>query len=343
MFRFDASQEIGGGHAMRCLTLAQALASHGWECRFAWRDQTLETVPALAGFETDVIRLDGSIADEVPQMKAAKPGGTDVLIIDHYGRDDSFEASCRGWADHVAVLEDLPTRKHDCDILIDPTLGRAPIEYDGLVPNQCRRLTGSEFAVLRPEFAAKRDEALGRRERSSGVSKALISFGMADPDNLSAKALRGIAESEIEIDVDVVLGADAPHRPAVEEAHSALPGNGSVHAFVDDMADLMVNADIAIGGAGSTAWERCCLGLPTLMFVLADNQQDIAEGLDDRGAARSLGRPDSEAHVRLAESLRALHTAPHLLAKMAKAAATICDGQGSVRVTQSIIALSAAA
>ncbi len=328
---------------MRCLTLAQAMTSQGWDCRFAWRDQTLKTVPALAAQDANAIHLDGPITDEVSQMKAAMPAGTDVLIVDHYGRDDRFEASCRGWAEHIAVIEDLPNRSHDCDVLVDPTFGRVSVEYDNLVPDRCRRLTGSDYAVLRQEFVSRRDEALGHRSEGRGLSKVLITFGMADPDNLSAMALRGIAESEIDVEVDVVLGADAPHRPSVEEAHAALPGRGNIYAFVDNMADLMLDADVAIGGAGSTAWERCCLGLPTLMFVLADNQQDIAQGLDGRGAALNLGRPDRGAHVRLADRLRALHAAPDLLTDMSHAAASICDGQGSARVTRSLIEMSAAA
>lgn len=339
LFRFDASAEIGGGHAMRCLTLARSMASAGWDCQFAWRDQTLETVPVLAKDEFASVRFDGPDSCEVEQLAVAHVDGVDLLVVDHYGRGKDFESACRGWAQHIAVVDDIPNRPHDCDILIDQTLGRRPRDYQHLVPVDCQILTGIEFAMLRPDFAAARPEALERRTQSRPISKILISFGMSDPQNLSAMALGAIADSGIEVAVDVVLGADAPHRASVETAHAALARGGAIYSFVDNMADLMVGADLAIGGAGSTAWERCCLGLPTLMFVLADNQRDIADALARIGAAENLGNVDHQAGARLSKRLDALVTEQDLVKGMGVAAASLCDGQGSQRVSKAIASM----
>jgi spore coat polysaccharide biosynthesis predicted glycosyltransferase SpsG len=203
-------------------------------------------------------------------------------------------------------------------------------------------MAGSDYALLRGEFARMRPTALSRRS-GGPLKRLLVSFGMADPENWAGMALSAIAESGIHAAVDVVLGTDAPHRAAVEKVHAALPGGGAVHAFVDDMAELMARADLAVGGAGTTAWERCCLGLPTLMFVLADNQEDIAASLAVRGAAEVLGLPDGGAVARLLSRLRALANNPAPLATMSEAAASVCDGLGAERVAQAFAALAKAA
>lgn len=340
LFRFDASTAIGGGHAVRCLALAQAMAQEGWDCRFAYREGTAETVPTLAAIGQPAIRLTGPESAEPAALSAALPEGVTLLVVDHYERGRAYERACRGWAQHIAALDDRPTRPHDCDILIDPTLGREAADYRSLVPAGCTLLTGTDYAILRPAFARARKRALERRGTPKPVQRILVSFGMADPENLSGLALAAIAESGLHAAVDVVLGAEALHRAAIEAAHRALPGGGAVHAYVEDMAALMLEADFAIGAAGSSAWERCCLGLPTLHFVLADNQHDIALGLEQRGAAENLGPPDGGAADRLAARIAALGRQPEALAQMGRAAAAVCDGQGSGRLIEAFAALS---
>jgi UDP-2,4-diacetamido-2,4,6-trideoxy-beta-L-altropyranose hydrolase len=315
----------------------------GWDCRLAWRDPTLATVPAMATAGFPALRLDGPETDEFARMTSALPDGIDLLIIDHYERGKAFESACRGWARRIAVIEDRPNRPHDCDILIDQTFARERAVYTPMVPAGCKILAGSDYAILRGEFARARPAALERRRRVGPLGRVLVSFGMADPENLSGMALGAIAASGIEVAVDVVLGTDAPHRAAVAKTHDDLPGGGTVYAFVEDMAALMVEANLAIGGAGGTSWERCCLGLPTLMFVLADNQEDIAASLAARGAAELLGTPDGAAAARLAARLRALAVDPDQLADMGEAAASVCDGLGAERVAEAVAAMAQAA
>lgn len=339
LFRFDASPAIGGGHAVRSLALAKAMTSAGWDCRLAVSRTTTATIPALADADMPLIPLPDSGFAEPCTLTAAAPDGVDLLILDHYQCGRSYEERCRGWARHIAVIDDLPSRQHDCDILTDPTLGRETVAYRPLVPSRARILVGSKFAILRPAFAEARQAALERRQRLGPVERILVSFGMADPDNLAGRALIAIAESGIKAAVDVVLGASAPHRAKVEAAHRALPGGGAIHAYVEDMAGLMAQADLAIGAAGSSTWERCCLGLPTFMFVLADNQRDIALALERHGAAENLGTPEDSAFERLANRIAALARQADARARMSHAAAAICDGKGAQRLIETFVAL----
>ena len=312
----------------------------GWDCRLAIRDGSTSTVPALEEAGLEMIDLTGPASAEPQFLSEAVPDGVDLLIVDHYGRDRAYEEGCRGWARHIAVIDDFPHRPHDCDLLIDPTLDRQSAAYRDLVPGGCRVLTGVDYAILRPEFHHARLDKLRRRDVHRPLERILVSFGMADPDNLAGRALGAMSESGITAAVDVVLGSNAPHRTEVEAAHHALPGGGSLRGYVENMASLMAQADLAIGGAGSSAWERCCLGLPTLLVVLADNQCDIATGLERRGAAESLGRPEDGAFDRLAERIATLAREPDERARMSAAAAEVCDGKGSQRLIEAFAALS---
>ena len=110
LFRFDAGPEIGGGHAVRCLTLARELEARGWTSRFAVGPETLGTVAAMADRAADCVAPD--------DMAALAP--VTAVIVDHYGLDIGDEKPWREIARHIVVLDDLADRRHDCDVLIDP-------------------------------------------------------------------------------------------------------------------------------------------------------------------------------------------------------------------------------
>ncbi|MGD9924458.1 MAG: hypothetical protein AB7V13_23890, partial [Pseudorhodoplanes sp.] len=121
VFRADASPAIGGGHIQRCLTLADAFTNEGWSCSFAFRDGTLEAVPALKAGSHGLLPLSGPIDDEPSEIQHGLGTNCDLLIVDHYERSASFETRCRDFADWILVLDDQPRRRHDADILLDAT------------------------------------------------------------------------------------------------------------------------------------------------------------------------------------------------------------------------------
>lgn len=336
LFRFDASPSIGGGHAVRCMALAEAMRRAGWHCAIVCHRQTLEIVPSLKTAGFPVMFLEGEAEQEPETIAARLHKGIELLVVDHYERDASFEATCRAWARHIAVIDDIPSRRHDCDILVDQTMGRDASSYVTLVSPGCHVFVGVEYAMLRPEFSAARPAALKRRGEQRQLDRLLVSLGAVDEHNLTEIVLKAVSASGAEVSVDVVLGSNAPHRKAVELAHERLPGGGSVYAFVDDMATLMAEADLAVGAAGSASWERCCLGLPTLMYVLADNQVDIAERLSDIGAAESLGRADEASAERLSDRIQQLVREQDHLVQMSAVAASVCDGRGSGRLASAL-------
>ncbi|WP_043743344.1 UDP-2,4-diacetamido-2,4,6-trideoxy-beta-L-altropyranose hydrolase [Paramagnetospirillum magneticum] len=306
-FRADASAAMGIGHVMRCLTLADELTRRGAACLFVSAAGTAELVPSLPYPVVTPDRL---------------PFGAALVVIDHYGIDAAEEARIRSMSRAVMVIDDLPTRRHHSDLLLDQTFGRSAGEYRELVPHNSLVLAGSDYALLRPQFAAARPAALARRDGS--LRRLLVSLGGTDPDNVTGAVLRAVAGSGLAI--DVIMGVRAPHLDAVK-AQAAAMARVTVHVGVPDMAGLMAGADLAIGAGGTSTWERCCLGLPTLMLVIADNQRDVARLVGASGAARLIAVDDLPAALALSAAE---------LGAMSAAAAKLCDGRGAARTVDAI-------
>ena len=330
VFRADASPAIGGGHVMRCLTLAGALTEAGWSCAFAVRPGTGDAVPALARSGIDVVSLDGDAADVPGVLARHWPEGPDWLIVDHYGLGAAFEEACRPWAGNIMAIDDLADRRHDCQVLLDQNLGRETGDYAALVPAGCGILLGPDFALLRSQFGAARESALARRANGGEVGRIMVSMGATDPGGVTVKVLEGIGFSGVDAAIDVVAPSGAERD--VEKAAVAV--GAEVHYDVADMAALMGRADIAIGGAGTTSWERCCLGLPSVVIVTAGNQRPIADELGNAGAAAVLGWHGDVDPGRVSRAVADISADPTGRRRMGEAAARLCDGQGAMRIRE---------
>jgi spore coat polysaccharide biosynthesis predicted glycosyltransferase SpsG len=199
-----------------------------------------------------------------------------------------------------------------------------------LVPPGCDVLAGTSFALLRPEFAQLRVASVQRR-RSSGLRQLLIALGGVDKDNVTGALLSALKECELppSCRIVVAMGARAPWTPSVREAAAQLPYPTEVLAGTGRMGELMAASDLAIGAAGTMAWERCCLGLPTIGLVIAENQRRGAQALVGAGACLPLELP-----VAVTSLSRTLAHAcePQVLRHMQAAAAAVTDGRGVERV-----------
>jgi len=322
-FRVDASVEIGTGHVMRCLTLASALRECGAECHFLCREHKGHLIEPIEAQGFQVYRLDYPQLEDISTPFATQdtllphhiqwlgvPWQTDVeicrpileafapvwLVVDHYALDARWEKAACPANTRVLIIDDLADREHFADVLLDQNLGRYMEDYTSLVPAHCHCLIGPEYALLRPEFAQWRDASLARRRQQPRLKRLLISLGGIDKDNVTGQVLEALIDSNLpeHCNITVIMGTTAPWLDDIRIKANALPWPTEVVVGVNDMARRMAEADIAIGAAGSTSWERCCLGLPTLMLVLAENQIAIAQALDKVGAAVCLGHFTSE-------------------------------------------------
>lgn len=360
-FRADASLEIGSGHVMRCLTLADALQAQGAQCHFLCREHPRHLCELIEGRGYQVHRL----TQEERNTDTAITPGTEPepahahwlgaswnedaaacqpllaelspawLVADHYALDHRWETAVLdglpGPRPRLLVIDDLADRRHIADLLLDQNLGRQAEDYRGLVPEGCQVLAGPRYALLRPEFREWREASLSRRAREPGLQRLLINLGGVDKDNVTGRVLDALTACDLpdDLQISVVMGASAPWRAPVTAQAKAMPWPTEVVVNVSDMARRMAEADLATGAAGSTSWERCCLGLPTLMVVLADNQREIADALAAKGVALPLELADLEAS--LAGQLAVLD-APGALTAMSQQAADLVDGQGIAHV-----------
>ncbi len=360
VFRTDASDAIGTGHLMRCLTLADAAATEGHICTFVMREHpgrpeglvearghALVVLPSKAGFlgedDTGGPSLDhadwlgASQAVDARQTAAAVGDGYDWLVADHYALDHRWESSMRAaGGGRIMTIDDLADRLHDCDLLLDQNLQGSAGRYAGLVPAGCQTLIGPRHALLRPEFAALAKEIEGPRALQAGA-RVLVYFGGIDPDGATLVVLEGLGALDKGLAVDVVAGARNPHLAAIREAARRMPDTRLFEGNAD-MPALMAGASLAIGAAGATAWERCCLALPTILITIAENQKPGAAALADAGAALWLGDVGEVTPGDVARSVAALTDDPVRAAALGETARSLCDGAGAGRVLAALSA-----
>ncbi len=343
VIRADASLDIGSGHIMRCLVLADAFKRKGHHVSFACQSLPgdLNTYIAKRGYTVTVLKSTPKtqLNEELPEgylfwlqrteledandfLKCVSQ--VDAVVTDHYAIGKEWHNIVKGAFDCKVIAIDDLVRDHNADIIIDQTLGRVPSEYT----SSSTVLAGSEFALLAPMFAKKREHAFDIAALNAPI-KVLVSMGGVDKPNATMQTLQTLI-NEDNIRITVLLNPLAPHYEEVTE-WIALHENVVHQDFTENMADLMLQHDIAIGAPGTTSWERACLGIPSVLIPLAHNQKTNCEKLIQQRAIEvvSLDRIKSEL-------IPAINTLTREWHKYRDANLVICDGLGTNRVVEAI-------
>lgn len=336
---------------MRCLTLARALRKAGAECRFVTRK--------LPGHMGEQIASEGFRVDFLPPPKGPTPKGPpehavwagvdwmedaietrallgdaiNWLVVDHYAFDKRWEMVAQPVDTRLMVIDDLADRPHSCDLLLDQNLGHTCDNYGDLVPDHCQLLLGPQNSLLRPEFAELRTEAIATR-KGRNFRSLLISMGGVDHVDATSTVLASLRKCQLPpaTQICVVMGGRAPALKRVQEMARSMPRPTEVAIDVRDMAMRMAQADLAIGAGGTTTWERCCLGLPSIIIEVAKNQAGIVDAMAKAGAGFKLDRLNSPSFGQsLIEAVTIVNN-PARLDAMSEAASAICDGYGVDRV-----------
>lgn len=310
VIRTDASTKIGSGHVMRCLTLAQQLRKAGANVHFVCRLHPKNLIEFIRGkgftvhelpkresvplqhkkyVHEDWLATDWeSDAEETSQIIEQFVVPVDWIVVDHYALDIRWETYLKPQCRRFAIIDDLADREHNCDVLLDQNSYLDGDRYSGLVPSSCKQILGPRYALLRDDFVKARERL---RYRTGEIKNILIYYGAVDVSNETEKAIRAttqIVSSDVKI--HVIVGYANPLRSKLEELCHSLGVH--FHVQVDNMADFIVNADLAMGAGGATAWERCYLGLPCLTTTLAHNQIETTEALVEQGITWNLGPSD---------------------------------------------------
>lgn len=351
VFRADASLQIGSGHIMRCLTLAAKLAEKGWQSLFVCRPHDGHLIEHIASKGFQVFAL----SKNTPPKGDGKTGHQawlgcdwqedaeetkhillkiepDWVIVDHYALDGQWESVQRLAHCKIMVIDDLVDRQHDCDVLLDQTLNRKSSEYSGLTPAHTVLLCGTQYGLLRPEFVNLRKQSLERRLSTRGIQNILITMGGVDQFNATLTVLKTLNQLSFcsSFQVTVVLGGLSKNLPEIQDFKSRASFEITILTNVSNMAELMLRHDLAIGAAGSTSWERCCMGLPTAIVILAENQIDGADALVKENAAYVIG-DIAKIESNLPKAIQ-YFSQPNVLQEMAKISSDLVDGLGAERV-----------
>ena len=345
VIRTDGSREIGTGHVMRCLTLARELRSKSSGIFFICRklpgdmiDMIRDQGFTVFAFAAENWREDSEktakIIEKIISDRVEAPGW---LVVDHYNLDRDWQEKIRLKVKRVMVIDDLGDRNHRCDLLLDQNLfDNMESHYASLVNSDCRLLLGPSYALLRPEFRQARKNL---RKRDGRVNRIMIFMGGSDPANLTQVAIEALnMVGRKDIMIDVVVGINNPHREKIREICAA--GNNLVyHCQVNNMAELMAGADLAIGARGSATWERCVLGLPAITIAIADNQEGGRKSSLLNKAEYYLGTREEVDSVMIAEAAKALIDDRGALLEMGQEAYRIMEGSecGPERVVEEMI------
>lgn len=367
LIRADAAVHIGSGHVMRCLTLADELRNRGAQVAFICRDfeGNLQKHIVSKGYQCFFLphsestcsiegneyaawlgasqEEDAEATIRICKSFIAEYGVIDWLITDHYAIDKCWHRHLRPFVQGIMVVDDIANRPHDCDILLDQNLyDNAEERYAGIVPSECRLLLGPEYALLRPEFREARDRLGTRLVRDGNVKRIMVFFGGSDPSNETTKAVHALQMLDRnDIEADIIVGFANPHRAEIEELCAQVP-NLHFHCQVPNMADFMCAADVTIGAGGSTTWERCCLGLPTIAVIIANNQAEMTETAARHGLQWNVGWNSKITAKHLRKYIQAKIATPEIIRQCSHHAYNCTDGVGVYLVATALAVQQAA-
>jgi UDP-2,4-diacetamido-2,4,6-trideoxy-beta-L-altropyranose hydrolase len=338
-FRCDVSAAIGSGHVMRCLTLADELKSRGAEClfllggdaaspgagRIAERGHSLHLLAALL----DSHDIDAERHDATVTLRKIADLTLDWVVVDHYQLGERWELAIRRLTKRVLVLDDLANRRHEADILVDPTVGRDPASYGQLVGDACQTLIGGAYALLRPEFMNRRVGALRSRDPAHRIH---LAFGGGRWPTEAWSLLLALAARYPEAAICVNLAS----LEGVPDAVLARSGQIELKLTSPDVAGDMAACTVSIGAPGSMTWERFCLGLPFACVTTHPTQVEPVSLLARGGYLADLGplRAPDTALMSGIESF--LADQAQLDAFSAKGRAAV-DGKGCQRVADAML------
>ena len=340
---------------MRCLTLALEMRKNGVNCQFISRkhDGNLLSQIRQHGFKVSALpvekeNLNSNIHKYSSSSYASWLGAewtkdayetelalngvlVDWIIIDHYAIDIRWEKKLRLMCHRIMVIDDLANRTHDCDLLLDQNIGRKPSDYAKYVPQRCKVVVGPKYALIRPDFVEFRKYSLKRREIPQR-SQLLIMMGGVDKDNLTSLVLDNLSPETLPLTfkIKIVMGVHSPWIDQVREKSLDMPWPTEVLVNIKDMAKLIAESDLAIGAAGTSILERCCLGLPTLTVIQAENQREGAIALQKINACvliENANEIPESINIKISDLLNIKK-----IKLIQQSSAKLCDGKGPERL-----------
>lgn len=350
--RVDASAKIGTGHVRRSLSLAQALRTLGARVRFVTRNLGIDSAALIAGqgfgdtmllpapsaaFEPDpaiphsewaAVPLERDVAATAAALQDYAP---DWVALDSYAFDARWHEGVRdALGCRIAQIDDVPDRTTAPDLLIDHTY--APdhrAKYADWLVGRTRILGGPRYGLLGPAFAEAERYDFHEEVRSVGIF-----MGGVDAGNHAAVVLDALDEAGFAGAVEIVATSANPNLAALRERVARRPDT-TLSLDLPDLAAFFARHDLQVGAGGGATWERCCIGVPTLLVVVAPNQNTVAPALAAKGAVAFAPEPTRDC---IAAQLAALLPDAARRRALAEKSRELVDGQGATRVALAMLA-----
>jgi UDP-2,4-diacetamido-2,4,6-trideoxy-beta-L-altropyranose hydrolase len=336
VIRADAGPLIGTGHVMRCLALAQAWKDAGGRVVLSMAPESQSLEARLRRHGVDVRYLSGrpgSVDDALQTVALAMRERAGWVVADGYHFKDEYQKRIKNAGLKLLLIDDYGHADHySADLVLNQNISARSDLYRSR--ETCTRLLlGSRYVLLRREF---RRWSGWKREIKERACTILVTLGGSDPDNGTVPIVKALTRlAGFDCEVRIVTGPSNPHAETVEKAISRR--NMRILRSVDDMPALMAWADMAVSAGGSTCWEMSFMGLPFLTVVLADNQKEIASGLDTAGIAENLGWFSDLSEERVMERVSEMIAGREKRERFSVNGRLLIDGEGAFRIVRHMV------
>lgn len=351
VFRVDAANHIGTGHLQRCITLAKELQKTGYQIIFVMIPFDLSFINLVKKESINVITMSAPLLESIKTDDSAtwlgrtqEDDAKDFLavtrhidfswcIVDHYSIDYKWQKLVRKNISKIFVIDDLANRKHECDILLDQNYwSNFLTRYDPLINNNCLRLLGPKYSLLRDEFKTLR--ATENREKTE-LSNILINFGGIGNYVLLEKVATVLPQFSHKYNFTIITGKMTTSSFDVIKNKLASTGV-NVTETTSNMAKLMFESDYAFGACGSTVWERFCLGVNSALVEVADNQHELLGFLAHKSLVDYLGKASELSYEQIQSFIETLNLDSIIYSERKTRIMSLVDGEGATRVASKI-------
>lgn len=331
LIRADANEKIGTGHVMRCLSIASAFSTIGEDVIFVTADHRGDTLINRAGFSTLClescwIEMEGEVTRLLKIIKEYKPK---ILLIDSYFVTEDYFNKLSGKVPLV-YIDDMNQASWNVDCLINYNIFADVFDYSGYDRAKTDLLLNPQYAPLREEF-----RRLPKHEIKESITDILVSAGGADPEGISERLIKEVCLREPDITFHFIIGA---LNPRIDDIKKMECSNIILHINEQHMSSLMMQCDVAISAAGTTLYELCAAGIPTITYVLADNQIVATEQFENRQIMISAGdcRKNSGFINRVELCLLRLKSDKALRMELSQKMQKLVDGNGAKRIADKL-------
>jgi len=333
-FRVDASQKIGIGHVMRCLTLSEELIKRGIKVVFICAELDVNSIQLIKARDIEVHSInDNTQTKDYEQTKEVLnnyPCQNKVLVVDSYLHDIRWETLIKRHIDLLISINDSP-RIHDVDILINNNYKAEMITFykDNMV--NIKKLLGASYTLVRSEFINYRMMDIKKE------FKVHVFFGGSDYNNYTYLYSNKILECENKIKVHAVVTNSFAYEDLLKKLKDQYGSRFEYTVSPRSMAEGMASCNVAIGAPGTTAWERMAMGLPCAYLATNNNQIPILRDIQSDKFGIYLGKANKETHFEQIQNFLKFIENKSFQTEIAKNGKKLIDGKGSKRITDIII------